>query len=85
METYKRRSVFLPLSSYCHLNNESSFIEVTDWHNGEGKDIIISRRTGEDRFSLTYGEMEALLVAWSYKGARVVKDQAAIKRRQSND
>lgn len=66
-ETYKRRAVFLPLSRYCFFNNDDSFIEVTDWHNGEGKDITISRRNGEDRFSLTYGEMEALLVAWNYK------------------
>lgn len=69
MKTYKRDSVFIELNGYDMFSNEGDFMEITEWHNGEGKDVVInSKNGGEQTFSLTYGAFEALLVAWNYKG-----------------
>lgn len=56
IEYSKRKSVSCSLSAFCHLSKDSSFIEVTEWTNGEGFDITIDDR----HFSLTYGEIDAI-------------------------
>lgn len=58
MEFYSRKAVFAKLNDYCYLSKEHSFMEVTEWHNGEGFDVTIDDR----HFSLTYGEFELLSV-----------------------
>ena len=51
-----RNSVSDKLRKYCHLAKEDSFIEVTEWVNGEGWDITIDERT----IQLTWGELDAI-------------------------
>ena len=60
MKTYKRDSRFVILSEYDSFAKDDHFMEVTDWWNGEGTDVIVQSVTGEQRFSLTWGEWEAL-------------------------
>ena len=64
METYTRKAVFTDLKKYCHMAKEHDFIEVCEWHNGEGFDVTI----GEKSISLTWGEFEALTTLVHYKG-----------------
>ena len=66
IKTYVRDSKSADLKPYCHFAKEDSFIEVTDWYNGEGYDIIISSGK-EKRFTLTLGEFEALVTLINYK------------------
>lgn len=63
MKTYIRQSKTVELNKYCHLAKEQSFIEVTDWENGEGFDVVIDNKL----FSLSWGELEAINVLAHYK------------------
>ena len=66
IETYNRKAKFASLNPYCHLAKEHSYIEVTEWSNGEGFDVSIG--AAEDKhFSLTYGEYQALQAVVSYR------------------
>ena len=65
MEVYERKSKFTTLRAYDHLAKEHDFIEVTEWHNGEGFDVSLS---DNKHFSLTWGEFEALTALVHYKG-----------------
>lgn len=56
MEFAKRKSVYDDLNKYCVLAKDNDHIEVTEWTNGEGWDIIIKDKI----ISLTYGELEAI-------------------------
>jgi hypothetical protein len=51
---------------WCHMSKPHDFIEVTEWHNGEGVDVCINSN-GEQRFSLTWGQYEALQALVTYK------------------
>jgi len=62
-----RRSVFSELKAYCYCAGENDYIEVTQFSNGEGVDVNISRKAGEEKFSLTWGEWELLQVLMNYK------------------
>lgn len=58
MEIYKRKSINDKLSKYTYsAKDNSSYIEITEWKNGEGWDIDID---GRKLFSLTFGELEAI-------------------------
>ena len=59
MEFYNRKAVYAPLKEYCHLAKEHSFMEVTEWHNGEGFDVTIA---DDKYYSFTHGEFELLNV-----------------------
>jgi len=66
IETYKRDAKFANLKPYCHLAKEHSYIEVTEWINGEGFDVSLG--AAEDKhFSLTHGEYQALQALVSYQ------------------
>ena len=55
-ELIQRKSINDNLRKYDHLAKENSFIEITEWGNGEGWDITI-----EDRMmSLTWGQLDAI-------------------------
>jgi hypothetical protein len=69
IEFSKRDAVFCKLKNYCHLASEHAYMEVTEWSNGEGFDIIIDTHRTET-FSLTHGEYQLLHVLINYKGAR---------------
>ena len=56
MTKSERKSVYDDLKKYDILAKEDSFIEVTEWTNGEGYDIHID----EQMFSLTHGQLEAI-------------------------
>ena len=62
MEKSTRKSVSDSLSKYDYLVNkdEHSFIEVTEWANGEGFDITIETKNKSRLMSLTIGELEAI-------------------------
>lgn len=64
MEQYERKARMTNLKQYDHLAKEHDYIEVTEWHNGEGFDFTINER----HFQLTWGEFEALTVLVHYKG-----------------
>lgn len=58
---YQRDALFTPLAKYDFFAKDLDFMEVTHWYNGEGFDIFISTQSGEQRFSMSWGEYEALL------------------------
>lgn len=67
IEVNNRRAVFSGLKDYCSHSGEHDYMEVTEWSNGEGYDILIDRKRGSEKFSLTYGEWELLQVLMNYK------------------
>lgn len=70
MKIGSRKSINDDLQKYDYLKNKSSFIEITEWTNGEGWDIAIN----EKMFNLTYGELEAinyLIKALDYESNKV--------------
>ena len=42
LEVYKRKAVFCNLKEYDFSCKEHSYIEITEWHNGEGIDINVN-------------------------------------------
>jgi hypothetical protein len=64
----QRRAVLSELKGYCHHAGENDYMEVTQWSNGEGFDIVIERKGSTEKFSLTYGEWELLQVLINWKG-----------------
>lgn len=60
MKFEERKSVSDKLRKYCFLADEDDFIEVTQWVNGEGFDVSISRKHENKLLSLTFGEIEAI-------------------------
>lgn len=56
MEHYNKKSVSDKLKKYDCLAKDSDFIEVTEWHNGEGWDIIIN----DNFISISWGQLEAI-------------------------
>lgn len=70
MKIGSKKSIYDDLQKYDYLKNKSSFIEITEWTNGEGWDIAINEKT----FNLTYGELEAinyLVKALDYESDKV--------------
>ena len=52
----QRKSISDNLHKYDYLAKDNSFVEVTEWANGEGWDI-----TFDDKIiSLTYGQLDAI-------------------------
>lgn len=64
MQTYTRKSRFTELKPYDHFAKDDDFIEVTEWHNGEGFDVVIGN---EQKFSLTDGQFQALMALVNYR------------------
>jgi len=60
MDFNSRKSVTNKLEDYCANSRDGEFIEVTEWTNGEGYDIAISRTYDYQSFNLTHGEVKAL-------------------------
>mgnify|MGYP000252750931 FL=1 len=67
IEVSQRRAVFSSLKPYCVLSGNDDYMEVTEWSNGEGYDIVIDRKGDVERFSLTHGELELLQVLMNWK------------------
>lgn len=60
MEITKRKVAWDSLNKYDSFCKEDEFIEVTEWTNGEGYDIVIHSKDRMQMFNLTFGEIEAL-------------------------
>lgn len=56
MEFNSRKSVNDNLKKYDYLAKDDDFIEITEWTNGEGYDIMINDET----ISLTEGQLNAI-------------------------
>ena len=56
INTYYRRAVSADLTVFDILAKPNDFIEVSEWHNGDGYDITINER----HFLLTDGELKAI-------------------------
>ena len=56
IEFETRKSASCNLTLFDPLAKENTFVEVTEWANGEGFDISIDDRM----FHLTYGELDAI-------------------------
>lgn len=56
------RTANVNLKDFCHFAQENDYIQVTEWLNGEGMDIHISKaHNREDTIiSMTYGEFDAI-------------------------
>ena len=61
MKHYKRSAVSAELKPYCHFAKEHDMIEVCEWSNGEGYDVSMSREDGDKNFTLSHGELQALI------------------------
>ena len=67
IDVYQRDSRFTELKPYCTHARDDDDMEVTEWHNGEGYDVMISSQGGDQRFSLTHGQWECLTVLLNYR------------------
>lgn len=61
MQSYDRKSIESSLSNFCHLAKPNDFIEITEWHNAEGYDIVINSVLGQQNINLTHGEISAII------------------------
>ena len=68
IEVNKRKAVFSEMKEYCIHAGDSDISEVTKWPNGQGYDICIDRKNGQEKFSLTFGEFDLLIVLMNWKG-----------------
>ena len=66
IEINQRTAKFTELKPYDHTAKDNDYIEVCEWSNGEGVDVNINSN-GEQRFSLTWGQYEALQSLVTYK------------------
>lgn len=64
IESYERKARFAELKPYCHHSKDDDFMEVCEWHNGEGFDVTVSDK---QKMSFTWGEWEALQVLVAYR------------------
>jgi hypothetical protein len=60
MEKYQRNTIFSEIKEYCYLSAEHDFIEISEWKNGDGFDVIISNRGTEERIPITWGQFKLL-------------------------
>lgn len=58
MEIKQRKTVFKELNS--NLYGEGSFLEVTEWTNGEGWDVTLEANSRCERIALSYDVVDEL-------------------------
>lgn len=59
-KVYTRKSIFENLKKYCIHAGKDDYMEVTEWKNGEGIDVNVSSKQGNQIIQLTWGEFELL-------------------------
>ncbi len=59
VEINNRTAITADLNGFCVYSKEHDFIEVTEWTNGDGFDILISSHNDKS-FSLTRGQFDAI-------------------------
>lgn len=57
VEVYKKKSAMCKAKVFDCLSKEEDFIEVTEWHNGEGIDVTINTVN----FQLSHGQLEGII------------------------
>ena len=59
----------IDLKEYCHFAKEGDMMEITEWSNGEGVDVVINSSTdrGKIEFNLTFGEWDCLKAGMMHK------------------
>jgi len=57
LKKYKRKAVFCSLKEYDFSAKEHSYVEITEWYNGEGIDIN-AYNYSDRTISLSYGEFD---------------------------
>lgn len=62
IENYQRKSVHANLKDFCYLSDNDGFVELTEWHNGEGVDVCIASKNKSVLLQLTHGELDAIAV-----------------------
>lgn len=61
MEVSKRNTAFDELRLYDYtVTDNQSYVEVTEWTNQEGWDVIICNKQETQRVSLTHGMLKAI-------------------------
>ena len=71
IQKYTRESTVANLKDYCyHAKDKDAFMEVTEWVNGEGFDIVINDGRDNKHFTLTYGELDLLNILVTYKESK---------------
>lgn len=56
---YKRKTVFTELGEWCYLSDDTDYIEVTDWANGDGFDVNVNSKNMDQMFHMTHGQFKA--------------------------
>jgi uncharacterized protein YebE (UPF0316 family) len=59
LEKYNKKAVYCTLKDYDYLAKEHSYVEITQWINGEGFDINVYNQS-ERVISLSYGEFKLI-------------------------
>jgi hypothetical protein len=59
IESYKRKAVMCSLEKFDYACKEHSYVEVTEWHNGEGFDVNVSNHTDRTVY-FTHGEFKLI-------------------------
>jgi len=54
-----RTALSADLNDFCLFAKENDFIELTEWTNGDGFDIVISSH-GDKSFSMSRGQFDAI-------------------------
>jgi len=62
IDRHSRKTVIALLKSFCGFSakDEAHYIEVVEWVNAEGVDVVMEATSGKESFSLTYGQFDAL-------------------------
>ena len=66
IEINERTAKFTELKPYDFTTEDNGYMEVCEWSNGEGFDVSLNSH-GEQHFSLTWGQWEALQALVAYK------------------
>ena len=61
IDRHSRKTVIALLKSFCGFSakDEAHYIEVVEWVNAEGVDVVIEDESGKESFSMTYGQFDA--------------------------
>jgi|AACY02.3.fsa_nt_gi hypothetical protein len=71
IDTHSRKTVVALLKFFCGFSakNEDHYIEVVEWVNGGGVDVVLEDESGKESFSLTHGQYDALKACMKELGA----------------
>jgi competence protein ComGF len=67
----KRQSISVDLNKFCIFAKEHDSLEITEWSNGEGYDIVIYKEK-DMKFELTIGELDALLKTYHFLNNEII-------------